>query len=125
MQPLQALTEQYIAIWNTIDASARRELIAETLSATIDYRDPLLQGDGHAGIDALIAGVQAQFPEHTFRLKPPVDAHSNHLRFSWEMFGPHGATPVLAGTDFAIIEPGGRIESITGFLDLVPVGIGS
>ena len=61
----------------------RRELIAATWSADADYRDPLLAGAGHDGIDAMIRAVHERFPHHTFHRTTEVDGFANRLRFSW------------------------------------------
>ena len=44
----------------------------------------------------------------------------DRLRFSWGL-GPDGADSPIKGTDFAVLS-GGKIRSITGFLDQVPAG---
>ena len=113
-----AIAEAYIAAWNTTDAASRAPLIEKAFTADIAYRDPIMQGDGHAGINALIAGVHGQFPGFRFTLKGAVDGYADTLRFSWAL-GPDGVPSVIEGTDFCQIE-NGRLKAITGFLDKVP-----
>ncbi len=72
-----------------------------------------MSGDGHEGVDALIAGVQQKFPDFKFCLI--------HVRFSWGL-GPDGVDSPIKGTDFALLKEG-RIRSITGFFDQVPQGV--
>ena len=84
------------------------------------YIDPLMSGDGHDGVDALIAGVQQRFPDFRFRLLGRSDGFGDHVRFSWGL-GPDGVDSPIKGTDFAVVSDG-RIKSITGFLDQVPQG---
>src|SRR6185295_17784699 len=60
------LIDRYIAIWNETDAVRRRDLIASTWTETASYLDPLMQGDGQSGIDAMIQAVQERFPGHRF-----------------------------------------------------------
>ena len=60
------LVDRYLAIWNETNAAARRALIAKTWTETATYVDPLMRGEGHDGIDAMIAAAQAQFPGHSF-----------------------------------------------------------
>ncbi|SPK73281.1 protein of unknown function [Cupriavidus taiwanensis] len=83
------LADRYLAAWNETDAARRRELIAAAWTETACYVDPLMRGDGHAGIDAMIAAAQAKFPGFRFTRVSPVDAHGEHLRFTWEL-GPAG-----------------------------------
>jgi hypothetical protein len=116
---LAALADRSIEIWNERDPEARRRLIAQTWTEDARYLDPMVQGDGHAGIDAMTAGVQAQFPGLQFRRTGAVDAHHDRIRFAWDATM-DGSTPVIAGVDFGVVAGDGRLQSITGFLDLVP-----
>ena len=120
MTDANTIVERYFAVWNETDPTRRRELIDETWSEDASYVDPLLAGEGRDGIDALVAGLQQQLPEHRFRLAGPVDSHHDRLRFAWELVGPNGDGPVFAGIDFGVIAPDGRLRAITGFLDRAP-----
>ncbi len=118
MTDYNAITEAYIAAWNETDATVRKALVEAAFTTGVSYRDPIMQGDGHNGIDALIAGVHGQFPGFRFKLKGKADGFGDNIRFSWGL-GPDGAEAVIEGTDFAIIKDG-RLSIITGFLDKVP-----
>jgi hypothetical protein len=112
------LIERYIALWNEADAERRRELIARTFTENARYRDPLMAGEGHAEIDRLVQGVQAQFPGHTLRLAGGVDGFGDRVRCRWELVPEHGPAVVKA-TDFGVVV-GGRLAEVTGFFDQVP-----
>ena len=101
MEDHTALVDRYIAIWNETDAEQRQELIAKTWTESAHYLDPLMQGDGHAGIDGLVRGVQAQFPGFHFRLASAVDGHHDQVRFVWEL-GPEGVEAPIIGTDYRV-----------------------
>jgi hypothetical protein len=58
--------------------------------------------------------MQSLYPGHTFRRTSGIDAHHEHLRFSWDLVGPDGAV-VLAGVDVGDISEDGRLQRITGF----------
>jgi hypothetical protein len=118
------LIDRYIAMWNETDGERRRALIARIWTDGGSYVDPLMQGDGPAGIDAMVAGVQARFPGHRFRRTGPVDAHNGHVRFAWHL-APEAGPALAARVDFGVIAPDGRLASITGFLDQVPAGVGA
>ncbi|RYZ12018.1 MAG: nuclear transport factor 2 family protein [Comamonadaceae bacterium] len=115
-----ALAGHYIDTWNETDAERRTALLQAHWSEAAHYVDPMAQARGHAQIAELIGGVQQRYPGFRFRLKGVPDAHGTHLRFSWTL-GPAGAEDLIEGTDFALID-GGRLGSVTGFLDKVPVG---
>ncbi|QQX85041.1 nuclear transport factor 2 family protein [Cupriavidus necator] len=117
-----ALADRYLAAWNETDAARRRELVALAWTESACYVDPLMRGDGHAGIDAMIAAVQGKFPGFRFTRVSPVDAHGEHLRFTWEL-GPAGEPALVVGTDFATISADGRLARMTGFIDRAPAGL--
>ena len=79
----------------------------------------MLQGEGGDGIDAMIAGVQDRFPGHRFRRTGDVESHHDRVRFTWEL-APEAGDPVVKGTDFGVVTPHDRLQSITGFFDYVP-----
>ncbi|MBX6743953.1 MAG: nuclear transport factor 2 family protein [Acetobacteraceae bacterium] len=119
MQAMTDLIEGYIASWNESDPARRRALVARTFTEGATYLDPMMQGEGHAGIEAMIAAVQDRFPGLRFRLAGKVDSHHDRLRFSWELAPPKGAA-LARGTDFGVVAADGRLQSVTGFLDMVP-----
>ena len=113
------LVDRYITSWNEPDSSRRRALIAQTWTDGVSYLDPVMQGDGHAGIDAMISGVQAKFPGHRFRRVGEVDTHQDCIRFSWELI-PESGLALAKGADFGIIAEDSRLVAVTGFFDLLP-----
>lgn len=118
------VARRYIDLWNERARERRREMLKQDWTSDASYVDPLMRGDGHDGVDALIAGVQQRFPDFRFSLIGEPSGYGEqvrfHLRFSWGL-GPDGADSPIKGTDFAVLSDG-RIRSITGFLDQVPAG---
>ena len=54
------------------------------------------------------------------RRRELVDAHHEQARFTWHL-GPEGAAePIVVGFDVAVLNGGGQIRSVYGFLDKVP-----
>ncbi len=119
MTDTKTIVDRYLAIWNEGDAARRRALIASAWTEDATYVDPVMKGAGHDGIDAMIAGAQAQFPGFEFRPLGQPDAHGDRLRFRWTL-GPKGADAIIDGTDFAVIAADGRLASVTGFIDRMP-----
>ena len=118
MTDLTKIAENYIRAWNEPDAARRKPLLAAAFTDDVVYRDPIMQGDGHDGIAALIAGVHQRFDGFRFALKGKPDGFADRIRFSWTL-GPQDADSVVEGTDIGIIDEG-RLSSVTGFLDKVP-----
>lgn len=113
------LIDRYITSWNEPDAGRRRALIARTFADGASYLDPVMQGEGHDGIDSMIQGVQARFAGHRFSRVGTVDAHHDRIRFSWEL-APAGGPTLARGTDFAVLADDARLAAVTGFFDLLP-----
>jgi len=57
------------------------------------------------GVDAVIAGVQARFPDFRFRLIGEADGFGDFIRLSWGL-GPETGDAPLKGADFAHVEDG-------------------
>ena len=108
------LIDRYIAAWNETDAEARRALIARTYAADADYLDPVLQGRGRDGIDAMVEAVHLKYPGYKFSRTSDVDSHHDRVRFSWQLAAKTGPA-LVKGIDFAILSADGRLASVTGF----------
>jgi hypothetical protein len=117
MADVKTIVGNYIAIWNEPDADARRAIIARTFSDDASYLDPIMAGEGPQGIDAMVAGAQAQFPGQRFELVAGPDHHHDRVRFAWRMVGEDGGGEVARGVDFATLADDGRLRSVTGFLE--------
>src|SRR5579859_4058893 len=114
MNATVGLIGRYIAAWNETNPERRRGMITRTFAEAASYVDPMMEGHGHAEIDAMIGGVQERFPGLRFRQAGSVDTHHNSVRFSWEL-APEAGDPVAKGTDFAALDEDGRLRSVTGF----------
>jgi SnoaL-like domain len=117
MADINAVVDAYIAMWNERDPDARRAIVADAWSVDATYLDPIMSGDGPDGIDAMVAGAQAQFPGHRFELVAGPDHHHDRVRFAWRMVGEDGGAEVARGVDFATLAGDGRLRSVTGFLE--------
>lgn len=120
MSDITGTVERYLALWNETDAVARKDGIAEVFADGATYTDPLADVAGLDGIDAVMAGAQAQFAGLTFKLLTTVDSNHNIARFSWELIPAGGGESVVIGSDTAVFAEDGRIRSVYGFLDKVP-----
>ena len=117
--PVDAIIDDYVATWNETDPARRRAGIAAAWAETGTYRDPVMTSDGPAGIDAMLAGVQAKFPGFVLKRTSKVDAHNGAVRFTWSL-GPAAGPSVVEGVDFCTLAPNGRLASVVGFIDKMP-----
>ena len=116
MTDVATTVNTYIEGWNETDPGRRRELIARTWTEDASYVDPHFASDGHDAIDAMIAGVHAQFPGARFKLAGAPDQHHDRVRFSWHLHGEDGAH-LASGLDVGTVGEDGRLRSVTGFLE--------
>ena len=117
-----SLADAYVASWNETDAAKRLAAIARVWAERGTYRDPLMASDGHAGIDAMIAGVQTKFAGLVLKSTSKVDSHDGNLRFSWSL-GPAAGPALVEGVDFCQLASDGKLASVVGFIDKAPAGL--
>ena len=119
MSNIESVVESYVASWNETDPDRRKSALAASCAANASYRDPVMVSDGHAGLDAMLAGVQAKFPGFVLKRISKVDTHNNAVRFAWSL-GPAAGPSVFEGVDFATLSTDGKLASIVGFIDKMP-----
>ena len=117
MPDVTSVVDGYIAMWNETSPERRRAIIAETWTEDARYVDPIMEGEGPGGIDAMVAGAQQQFSGHRFELSAGPDAHHDRVRFAWRLVAAGGGAPVAAGVDFGVLAEDGRLRTVTGFLE--------
>jgi hypothetical protein len=118
MLDLDTLADRYIETWNERDDARRRDLISQLWAKDAAFRDPIAQGDGVAGVDAVIAGIQARFPDFRFRQIGKADGFGDYVRVSWGL-GPDAGDAPIKGTDFFCVE-NDQLKTVTGFFDQLP-----
>lgn len=119
MRSTEDIAHAYLAAWNEPDAGARAARIAREWSAAARYLDPMMEGEGPAGIAAMIDAARTQFPGHAFTLEGRPDGHGPFVRFTWSL-APAGGAAIMRGTDVVRLDAAGRIAEVIGFLDAVP-----
>lgn len=112
----EATVEAYLATWNETDATRRQAAIARAWDAAGRYRDPLMQSEGHAGIDAMLAAVQARFPGFVIRRTSKVDSHNDCVRFAWSL-GPEAGPAAGASAQKSTPSTAAGPASVVGFID--------
>lgn len=114
---------RYLAAWNERDAARRLELVTKAWTEDGSYLDRVRQGRGHHELDAMIATAQAHFPGYQLHLASGIEAHHDHVRFSWVAGGTNEAPLYIKGTDFAVLAEDGRMQSVIGFVDAAPAPV--
>ena len=118
MTDLEQIADAYVAAWNASEPDERLRLVKAAFTEGASFRDPMMNGEGHTGIDAMIAGVQERFAGLRFVRKGTPDGFAEMIRFSWAL-GPEGSDSIVEGTDIGVVEDG-RLARVTGFFDKLP-----
>jgi hypothetical protein len=116
VEPVDVIIDAYVASWNETDPARRKSALAAACAAGATYRDPVMASEGHAGMDAMLAGVQVKFPGFVLKRISKVDSHNGAVRFAWSL-GPASGPSVVEGVDFATLSADGKLASIVGFID--------
>jgi len=112
---INELVTQYLETWNETDPAARKAAIDALWAPDGVYTDPMVTAAGRDQIDATIAAVQGQFPGLAFTLAGTVDAHHDTARFTWSL-----GDELVIGFDVLVLDAGGQVANVYGFLDKVP-----
>jgi SnoaL-like protein len=116
VESVDVIIDAYVASWNETDPAKRKSALAASCATDARYRDPMMVSDGQAGLDAMLAGVQAKFPGFVLRRISKVDSHNDAVRFAWSL-GPVSGPSVAEGVDFATLSSDGKLANIVGFID--------
>ncbi|MFE1950647.1 nuclear transport factor 2 family protein [Streptomyces sp. NPDC059524] len=117
----EAAADRYFEAWNARGAEARAKAVAAAWTEGGTYTDPLADVAGHEGVAAVIAAAHEQFPGFFFRPLGAVDGHHGIARFGWELVSEADGSAPVAGFDVVELDEDGRIRSVHGFLDRVPM----
>lgn len=113
---LTELVDRYLSGWNEADATERLAIIEAAWETDCELVDPPLEGRGHPGVNAVVEALQEHYADHRFHRIGIVEQHHDAFRVRWELRAPDGSV-ALAGTDFGLIGPTGRVARVTGFFD--------
>ena len=61
MTDVNVIASRYIDLWNERSPDRRRDMLAANWTSDARYVDPLMSGDGHDGVDALISACSSAF----------------------------------------------------------------
>jgi hypothetical protein len=106
--------DSWFAALNEPDRAQRATHIARAWTEDGQWVDPPFEGQGHAAISEMVAGVHGQYPGARFTRTSAVDAHHDAVRYAWELVGEDGEA-IVAGVDVGQLADGGRLQRVTGF----------
>lgn len=109
-----AAIDTYVATYNETEPAARAKLVAAAWAENGRHVDPLDDVEGHAAIDAYLAGVQDHYPGHRVERTTEIDGHHELFRFGWRFVAPDGSIVVTA-TDSGQLASDGRVQRVDCF----------
>lgn len=116
-----ATIERYIEFWNAPTNEEQRRIAATAFVEDVEYC--ALPGTLHGAEDLI--DFRNQFLEHmgsaVFRAREEPEFHHDRARLKWEILAPENAS-FATGTDVMVLDPDGRVASVTAFLDRAPEG---
>lgn len=112
----EVLRRNLLEVFGERDGARRRGVIAEIYRDDVVFQDPEGRVDGPGALDAKVAGLLGDAPaDWVFRATAPVRVSGELGVLTWG-FGPEGGSPVVTGTDIALVEDG-RITRLHTLLD--------
>ena len=115
---LEALVNRYFDSLNEPDVTRRSELTEQVWAERGKFGTPYGEVEGREAIVNLVAGVQKRFPKSTVRRTTKIDGFGKYWRWGFTLSEADG-TPILSGSDFALIE-NGKLHLVMGFFDFAP-----
>jgi hypothetical protein len=119
MPGLNAIVDQYVALWNEDDDDARRRRVAELYTEDAEY--VMFNLDPFRGRDAIFKQISVAhriYAPRGFRFVSSHDAVGHHhlMRFRWVMVDADGEADMI-GTDVFVLDGSGRIKADYQFHD--------
>ena len=119
MNAARELVERYVALWNELDASARRRQIAALWTDDGVHFTPSMEARGFDALERRVTGACDKWVRgagHTFRACANADSHHGGVKFHWEMLTPAGEVSSV-GFDFLVVGADGRIVADYQFIE--------
>lgn len=107
--------ERYMTAWSPISTSDRAQVLGETVSEGVAYRDAMTHREGAQDLAQHLSFFQERSPGSSFRLLSMLNWGSDALA-NWQIVDAGGA-PGFTGYDALTFAEDGRIASILGFSD--------
>ena len=107
--------KKHFATWSERNVEVRKKNIPEVYAPDLTIIDPHFTASSRDDVNALIEGLQSQFPTYSFRLRKPIEAHHNTARLYWQ-FGSEEHPDADTGMDVFIVEDG-LIKTLIVFID--------
>ena len=109
----------YVRAWHEPDEAVRRELLEQSWAERGVYADPGSTISGREALVEAITDFRRRRPGACIEVRSAVDGFDRHFRFVWTVVDASGNV-LNEGIDVGRLDDDGRIESIIGFIGIVP-----
>ncbi len=109
----------YGSAWNEPAADKRLCALRQSLTDTATYIDPTIDTANVPDLARAIGEFQTSAPKASIAQLSGLDVRSGELRFAWDF--KNDGVSAITGLDYMEIAADGRIASIRGYWDPVPV----
>ena len=110
---IQRNWEAYTSAWADISSTERKQLVESSTSEDIEYSNPLVKGQGQAGILEIMREFQLQYPGARFELNSTT-IHHDQLLSGWTLYAKDGSA-LMAGHNYARANQTGKLNYMAGF----------
>lgn len=115
--------DRYVRFWNAGTEQEQRELAAVTFTEGVEYRAEIGVLSGAQALMDFRNQLVAHMGSAALRLRERPQVHHHRARLRWQILTEDGdGAPFATGTDVIQLDEGGRINSVTAFLDRAPAG---
>ena len=115
VEPIASVVTAHLDTWNGPAGADREESIAKIYSSDVFVGEPGAAYQGHAGMSAAIAALQAQLPGTAISRSGPIQTAQDLVTYSWTL-GVEGHEPVASGRDVLVVREG-QITSLYVLID--------
>lgn len=116
--PDEAL-DAYVAMWNTADEERRRALATQALTEDAVVLYPTIEAHGQAEALAAATRWHQDFPGVQIVLTSGITHHHGWFRVAWRVLNADGSTGG-EGQNVGELAEDGRVRRTIGFLDPLP-----
>jgi uncharacterized protein YndB with AHSA1/START domain len=113
------LVNGWFGAWSLTNEEERAQALARIATAGVQFRDRFGLTDGLADLSAHIAGSQRFMPGVRLELRGGISHCQGTVLAPWVAMAADGKER-MSGTNVFVLGPDGRIESVTGLLNLAP-----
>jgi hypothetical protein len=106
--------DSMLSAWNTHDGALLEKIVGESLSADVEFCDPLHDIRGHSAFIEMVKAFWAKHGHCKISRSSLIDTHHDRARYTWAIDLPSGHR--FEGFDAVALElASGKVRRVDGF----------